>query len=302
MKVCKYCGTTDIKDFIFPSGKEMRSVCVKCNSKNKSLSKLGQNNPMFGRTGNKNPAWDPNIVHSGEYKCKHCGTTNKEDFEQPSGRYLRLSCHKCYSNILSKQKKKNNPMKKLENRLKTSSSLFNILYYKNTHPFFCIIEDIRDNPDKTLGNSNIQVKCKLCNKWFTPTNNQLTGRIRSLEHPNGNDGSYFYCSNECKNKCPLYGLIPTSNTDEKLYSESQRQIFRQEVLKRQFSELGYNECEICGSRELLEVHHEKPQKTHPHMSLDPDNGIILCKKNNCHMSYGHRDDCSTGILAIKECI
>ena len=74
--------------------------------------------------------------------------------------------------------------------------------------------------------------------------------------------------------------------------------------KSQKEKLGHNECEICGIRINLHVHHEKPKKTHPHLSLDPDNGIILCgsKGNSCHSKYGHKDKCSTGNLSHKLCI
>ena len=78
-------------------------------------------------------------------------------------------------------------------------------------------------------------------------------------------------------------------------------IWRNEVLNRQLLELNINNnhCEKCDSEINLHVHHEKPRKTHPHLSLDPDNGIILCSE--CHYKIGHTGNCSTGALANKIC-
>lgn len=50
------------------------------------------------------------------------------------------------------------------------------------------------------------------------------------------------------------------------------------------------ECEICGSKEKLEVHHKNPFHVHPELELDPKNLIALCesKQSNCHLKFGHR--------------
>jgi len=178
--------------------------------------------------------------------------------------------------------------------------------YKENHPFLFKVEELREHP-KT---SEIQVHCKNHNcsnskekgGWFDPTRSQLYERIRQLEHPEGNDGNYFYCSDECKLKCPLFKKTGINIHKRKIYTEYEYQTWRQEVLKRQKDELGFNECEICGNKNINElcIHHEKPQKTNSILSLDPDNGIILCgsnSKNKCHYKYGHKDKCSTGKIS-----
>jgi len=178
---------------------------------------------------------------------------------------------------------------------------------KKRYPTFYKEEDLKYNPAKP---NEIQVRCKYnkCknskenNGWFTPTKSQMHERIRHLEKPWGNGGSYFYCSDECKEKCFLFGMNPNyiinnnQNTTSP-HTSVELNIWRQEVLRRQKDEYGYNSCEMCESKENLQVHHEKPQKTHPGMTLDPDNGIILCK--DCHYKYGHKTGtpCSTGNLA-----
>jgi len=58
---------------------------------------------------------------------------------------------------------------------------------------------------------------------------------------------------------------------------------RKEVLKE------YPECQICGSKESLEVHHKIPFHLAPDLELEKDNLITLCDKNNrgCHFVFGH---------------
>jgi hypothetical protein len=191
----------------------------------------------------------------------------------------------------------NNPSKIFDNKLKMSKAQrYKANDYINKYPWiFPTIEKIRD------GKNGIEVICKKCKKWFPISGYQLQDRIRALVY--GSDGAYLYCSDECKGSCLLYRLQPITYLKpetENLYTDSEYQIFRAEVFKRQKDQYGYNFCEKCGSEENLHVHHEKPQKTHPMMVLDPDNGIILCER--CHIGEIHKDDCSLAKLANKICI
>jgi len=180
---------------------------------------------------------------------------------------------------------------------------------KKKYPFFSKIEEMRYNPNKP-SEKEIQVHCKnhLCENskekggWFIPSLNQIQNRKNMLVNE-GIDRSNFYCSEECKNICPLYksrGADPFKNTKFP-YTQAEKDIFNKEVLERQRKEDGYNFCEKCESTENLHVHHEKPVKTHPHLALDPDNGIVLCRE--CHYKYGHKTgtECSTGNLTANIC-
>jgi len=187
---------------------------------------------------------------------------------------------------------KGNPSKRKDVRKKISQSqTFKAIDYINRYPWiFQKIEKIRD----CLG--IIEVQCKLCKRWFHPTPTQIQERIRALCY--GSDGLYFYCSDECKDICPLYRLNPShflSDNTERLYTDAEYQTFRKEVFRRQKEQFGYNFCERCETEKDLQVHHEKPQKTHPGMALDPDNGIILCIE--CHMYKTHIGECSAASLA-----
>jgi len=196
---------------------------------------------------------------------------------------------------------------KIQNQKMSKACSLTIIKIKEKYFFFSQIEEMRYNPDKPE-EKEIQVHCKYngCKNskekggWFTPSRSQLGERIRHLESENGNGGSYFYCSEKCKEDCPLFNLQSDPLKETELpYTYQEKQIFNKEVLERQRKEDGYNFCEKCYSAKDLHVHHEKPVKTYPILSLDPDNGIVLCEK--CHYKYGHKTgtECSTGNLANK---
>ncbi len=213
---------------------------------------------------------------------------------------------------------KNNPFFGKHHTEKTRKKLsYSLEDWKEKHPFLFEVEELKE--DSKTG--KIQGHCKNHNcpnskemdGWFILFGSQLYDRAICLER--GNGGSYFYCSEECKKSCILFGksteqimkqdLINSGHITEELGSEGS-EIFRHEVFKRNIEEYGKLQCEICGNinKDELSVHHEMPQKTHPEMSLDPINGWVLCsfgKGNNCHLKYGHQGDCSPGALAKLVC-
>ena len=289
-KTCKYCNETNLDKFIYPSGYTLRTVCVKCYTENLIKNNAGEKNP-FWRNGASKPS----------KKCNHCGTTNLSDFEGIN-RNLNNSCVECYKkNASISSKGRNlgdkNPMKLEENKKKLSEIFkYTLKDYQEKYSWFTSIEEMREFIDES-GQKVIQVKCKKCNKWFgSDDGNIISGRVSSLK--NNNDSSHFYCSEECKNSCAIFRSRGTNKNDKLIPGLS---TWRNEVLTRQRNETlsCYNHCEKCGTENNLNVHHEKPIKTHPLMALDPDNGIILCRE--CHIKFGHQDECSTGNLANLVC-
>ncbi len=144
-------------------------------------------------------------------------------------------------------------------------------------------------------NDIVHVKCKnnSCEKWFIPLYSQIYERHRALNTPRGYEENNFYCSDECKNTCVLYGS--TLKSLENFYTYSEYQTFRQQILKRE----NYL-CEYCEDSATV-VHHIKPQKLEPFFILDPDFGVACCRK--CHYQYGHKTgtECSTGNLPKIVC-
>jgi len=126
---------------------------------------------------------------------------------------------------------------------------------------------------------------------------------------NESDTGHFYCCQECKDTCPLYGRTATAlhnlinENKEILYTQEEYSTWRNEVYHRQRVEnnTDINFCEKCQATEKLHVHHIQPIKLEPGYSLDPINGIVFCEK--CHYEIGHEKgtECSTGNLANKIC-
>jgi len=196
------------------------------------------------------------------------------------------------------------------NKMRINSRL-SISKYKERYPLFSKIEEMRYNPDKP-SEKEIQVRCKnhKCpnskeqNGWFTPSGDQFSDRRRSIEDKNGSYGSYFYCSQKCKNECPLYNIQPSQLIKEHhiksgivkevYYTRGEYDTWRREVLKR-----ANYKCEYCEEK-ATDAHHSRPQKLEPFFSLDPDFGIACCKK--CHYKKGHKNECSSDQLASAVCI
>ncbi len=188
---------------------------------------------------------------------------------------------------------------------------FTIKQIQKKYPTFAKIEEMRYEPGKE-NEKVIQVRCKNHNcknskeqgGWFTPTGHSpLYERIRTIEK-NGRDNAYFYCSEKCKQECPLYrkkasqlikeDLIRAGHLEEPWHNSQEYQIWRNQVFK-----LDNKKCVWCGI-EATVAHHILPQKIYPELSLDPENGISCCQE--CHMKYGHRDRwCTTGFLAGLVC-
>lgn len=158
---------------------------------------------------------------------------------------------------------------------------------KSKFSFLYLVENFKVDTDKI-----VKVKCKnsSCNRWFEPSYTQIYERHRALSNPSGFEENNFYCSDECKNKCILYGSSSTS-----LLVDSNYINFVKYVLKRD----NY-ECQICGEQ-AEHVHHERSKKLEPFFAYDPDLAWALCKK--CHYEKYHKKgtSCSTGYLARVIC-
>ena len=120
--------------------------------------------------------------------------------------------------------------------------------------------------------------------------------MRQIESKDGNGGSYFYCSQKCKDSCSLFNSHGNDPFEIKDLSYTQEEY---ETWKNKVKELDNSKCQICETKENIHVHHIIPQKLEPFFALDPVNGICLCSK--CHYKYGHKDECNTGNLAKKQC-
>ncbi len=238
--------------------------------------------------------------------CRSCPATRKKISESNKGQNAWNKgktigpCSEKIKTKISKSLKGISFSKDHKKKISKGKKLI-IKQIKEKYPTFSKIEEMRYNPDKPE-EKEIQVHCKNHNcknskekeGWFTPTGHQFDGRRRALEDKNGNDGTYLYCSQYCKDTCPLYRLRSDPYKDNSLpYTYTEYQTFRTFVLERD-----KYICQFCG-KQATHVHHERPQKLEPFFSLDPDYAWSCCEK--CHYEKGHKDECSTGNLAKIVC-
>jgi hypothetical protein len=161
------------------------------------------------------------------------------------------------------------------------------LYDTYSHQLdFC--EETRRYPDDE---NILEVRCTYCNKWHIPIVNDLVHRIRSI---NGGAGDCrFYCSEECKGSCDIYGRIkyPKGHKNNKYTREVQAQL-RKLVLERDNWT-----CQKCDSVSNLHCHHYEGIEINPIESTDIDNCITLCKK--CHKAVHKQEGCKYNQLKCK---
>jgi 5-methylcytosine-specific restriction endonuclease McrA len=128
------------------------------------------------------------------------------------------------------------------------------------------------------------VKCAYCGKWFEPKLHVVVDRIRFIELGRSFE-SKFYCSNSCKNACPIFNRKKFPAGYKRATSREVQPELRQIVLKRD----NYT-CQKCDKSEVeLHCHHITGVKQNPIESADIDNCITLCKR--CHKEVHNRRGC-----------
>jgi len=271
-------------------------------NKNKNISEehklkigLGNKNKIISDDTRKK------ISNSMIGKKSHLGFKHSDETKQ---KISKSKIGKSSWNKNKKHSKKTLKILKIANKLTISQ-------IKERYPTFAKVEEMRYEPGFKK-EKVIQVHCKNHNcsnskeqgGWFTPKYKQIAYRTFSVEKEAGNEAGYFYCSNKCKHECSLYNKkvvtlikqdkIKAGQLKNSWYTSEEYQIWRQQVFK-----LDDNKCIYCGEKATV-AHHILPQKTHPELSLDPENGLSVCQE--CHFKYSHRDPwCTTGKLSTLVC-
>jgi len=142
---------------------------------------------------------------------------------------------------------------------------------------------IEEEPIEVDG--EIQCKCTFCKKYFIPTRQQIKNRIYSLSGKQKGE-QRLYCSDTCKNLCPIFGQSKYyKNQDKPNTPRPEQGPLREIVLTRDnFT------CQRCGSSEDLHCHHITGVEINPVESADIDNCITLCY--TCHSRIHSQPECS----------
>lgn len=244
--------------------------------------------------------------------CKVCGEpflTVSEKGGRFSNEYCSRSCFSQDGNAISKRSEKvKEATKSSIVKEKISNSLRKTLLKSPRTPEKCskwkggltdlgfasfdhyrkILEGI-DEVRFAPSNPNIlQVKCAQCKKWFTPTLNQASERARYILGKK-NTESRFYCSDSCKNLCPIFGQVKYP----KGHIVTNREV--QPQLRKMVFERDDFQCQRCGSKKDLHCHHIDPVISNPIESADMDNCITFCLQ--CHELAHSSRECSKPALA-----
>lgn len=196
--------------------------------------------------------------------CKECRKIerkkNKIKIKKSSEKYRK-------SNTYKENRYKN----KEKNKIKRKN-------YRNSPVLYESFADkltIDESPRKTYG-GKLKVKCSFCGEYFIPTYQDVNNRVQAL---NGNyEGERrLYCSQKCKDACPVYHKSVHSESIVKNdnYSLARSKEWVSIILERD----NYT-CIECGSKIDVMAHHIVPVAEDYIQSADYDNGITLCKI--CH--------------------
>jgi hypothetical protein len=283
MKKCSKCGEIKSKEENFSKDKKTKDgynyVCKLCNKKYRKENK------------------DKINKYNKKYKLK-----NKDKLKQQNRQYYYDNKNKMDQQ--SKQYKLENKDKiKQYNQQYNSNNKDKIKQYNQQFADYDqyanqLINSI-EKP-KRANNNLLKVKCRYCGKYFIPTIQSVKHRVESLNSNKKGERS-LYCSDECKNACPVYNtkFYQKDQKNKISYTTEVVPLLRQIVLKRD----NYT-CQECKATNVeLHCHHLIPKSYDKIIQNDPTNCITLCK--NCHIKKHQKPGCKNGELrknSINSCL
>lgn len=309
-KACSICGElfpNTIEYFTYKSKTKLRSYCKACHNK-KQRDKTSQKQQTDSYRLKDRLIAAP---------CKDCGrvfpVTDKY-FTRNSRSQIgfRLKCKQCLNgkhydfNYHEKiEYLKNNKLKKCtmckevleldkfafikssgiyNGKCKICSSIHRTLplfYDSILYKKISKHEECRRHPySKTL----VQVKCAYCNKWIDAKRNVIVARLNSINGISPNSDSKIYCSDNCKNLCPVFRMQinernQANNTSREVDPELRKMCFERDNWL----------CVKCGNNDNLHCHHILSYAHNKILSNDLDNVITVCKE--CHNKIHKTEGC-----------
>lgn len=263
MKTCSRCELSkDIECFSRDKSKSdgRKSCCKECD-----------------RIYNKN-----NKTKRIEWQKKY-DEKNKEKIYQYQRKYRK--CNKGKIRDRSKSWYENNKNRK---KIKTVDWYNSYIKFTSESKYRKEIELYEEVKESTDG--NLMCKCAYCGEWFEPVRRQIASRIDAINGKSGkNAENRLYCSQKCKDNCPVYR--------QHLYSKDQKPATSREVqpeLRQLVFERDNYTCQKCSThRDNLEVgihcHHKEGILWEPIQSADVDMCITLCEC--CHKEVHSIDGC-----------
>jgi hypothetical protein len=151
------------------------------------------------------------------------------------------------------------------------------------------IDDVRPDPN----NQDIaQARCAYCNKWYNPTKRQVLNRLRVIDGTKTGE-SRLYCSNGCRESCPVFNTIKWPRGFRKATSREVDPDLRKMVFERDDWK-----CQICGAESPLHCHHIEGYTLNKIIANDVDNCLTLCKSH--HKWVHSKEGCRYFELQCRE--
>jgi 5-methylcytosine-specific restriction endonuclease McrA len=218
------------------------------------------------------------------YKCQKCGDIF---LGQKGSNYCSKKCSTSLTNLGKKASKKTrdklSKIRKGKNNVNWKGGVKknNIPLYDTYATQLEWCEQTRRSPqDKNI----LEVKCAYCGKWFVPGLITVKNRLGYLNRKKYSGENRFYCSDDCKQECPIYRKQKYPKGLKLSTSREVQPELRQLVFKRD----DYT-CTKCGSTESLHCHHIEGIRWEPLESADINQCITVCKK--CHKEIHKQKDC-----------
>lgn len=281
----------------------MKKVCTKCGEE-KGFEDFYKN--KYGKYGLESQCIACKKLYSSarrQYKREYDKKYRKNNKERISN-YFKDYYEQNKEKLLDYRKNYNTLNKKAiakrtkEYRAKNMHTLkTNKKYYYNESAKYETYKDkltVDELPKLANNGTSLEVKCRYCGKYFKPTNQQVSDRIKALT--NGVSENSLYCSMGCKKACPIFGQQKYPKGFKQATSREVQPELRQLVFERD----DYT-CKMCGNtKKVVEIHchHILPLNESPVESADMDNCITLCKK--CHKRTHSLPNCSYNELKCSK--
>jgi 5-methylcytosine-specific restriction endonuclease McrA len=241
-----------------------------------------------------------------EYKesCGCCGEPFLySKYDKKLHKFCSTSCskkgknHPLYNKKASKETKKK--MGKAHKGLhKGKKSLNGKFSYYDTYAKRLYADKTRRDP---LEPQILQVKCTWCGQWYRPNDGSVRHRVNICEGKEPRGEARFYCSDNCKQACPIYGKRPDVLMKEDAIRAGNYEGYNREVqpeLRQLVFQRDDYTCQKCEERGgILNCHHITGVKINPIESADVDNCITLCKQ--CHKEVHTLPGCTYNELKNK---
>lgn len=163
----------------------------------------------------------------------------------------------------------------------------NLAVFDTYAPKIMFVDEVRRSQSNQI---LLEVRCAYCGKWFIPTMDEASRRGQSLAK--GQD-SRLYCSDKCREECPIYRKIKYPSGFRQATSREVVPLLRQIVFCRDEWK-----CQRCGATESLHCHHILSYSKNRILANDPDNCITLCKK--CHKEVHKKTGCKGADFKCKK--